>query len=125
MGIEYDLVSDATQEGYQLGKGPWDEEFEIALRSKDPLANVLAYLLHANAGMGWQMAPKEYVEEITRDIVTFAVNHPDWRVTNDACDDLWVATDNEREEMFAENPDFVRNDPDFPIYCKVGSRYRR
>ena len=36
MGVEYDLISDATREGYELGKGPWYELPE-ALRSSDPL----------------------------------------------------------------------------------------
>lgn len=126
MGIEYDLVSDLAREGYELGKGPWeDEEFAEALRSDKPLANVVWWLMtpeNAHAGLGWGPFTKEYAQDIAVEIVHFVSTHPDWRVINDASSDIWVCTDEEREEERAAFGD--EDGPDFPRYKKVGSRFR-
>ena len=126
MGVEYDLISDSAREGYELGKGPWGmDEFPDALRTADPIAALV--LLFAEEERGFT---PEYAKEIAKEIVAFATAHPDWRVVNDHGGwDGSVMSDEEiaeeRAEAIAEGEDLPDvNDPDFPVYRRVGSRYR-
>lgn len=119
MGIEYDLISDATREGYELGKGPWDDELIEALRASDPAVALKAYLVEETL---WERTSPGYLDEIVPEIIAFAKAHPDWRVINDASSDISVVDDEWRAQLVSEGED--PDDPDFPMYRKVGSRYR-
>jgi hypothetical protein len=118
MGIEYDLISDTTKEGYELGKGPWGgDDFEQLLKSAS-LKDIAAFLVE-------HKYPPDYSDVIAREVVEFAAAHPDWRIIDDCSCEIWVATDELRAEAIADlelGEDI--DDPDFPIYRKVGSRYR-
>jgi hypothetical protein len=121
MGVEYDLVSNSTREGYELGKGCWGcDEFEKALRSDDPVGEATAHMIEEN---GFESA---YAAEVAREIAAFVAAHPDWKIINDAQSEYCVVTDEERDELLAEKwwPDDELGSDDFPIYKKLGSRYR-
>lgn len=119
MSVEYDIVSDASREGYELGKGPWWEEgFAEACRSADPAGAVRAFLV-AN---GWNNL--DYVAEISREIAVFVAAHPDWRVVDDCTSDVYVVSDQEVEEMREEDAVLGLTVVDSDAYRKVGSRYR-
>jgi hypothetical protein len=123
MGVEYDLISDATREGYELGKGPWYELPE-ALRSSDPEAAIIKLLI--TDGYNFDLP---YATEVAREVVAFAVAHPDWRIIDDCSSDISVMTDEERAETLAEEiaEGLIADEKDdvLPIYRRVGTRYRR
>lgn len=85
MGIIYSLISDATGEGYDLGKGPWwDEAFSLALRSPAPASAVAVFLTRDEPHCKFD---GDYARDIASEMAAFAAARPDWRVINDASDD--------------------------------------
>lgn len=110
MGVEYDLISDSAREGYELGKGPW-ADLERILRNSSWPANEITSLL---VGDKFDFA---YAAVVAREIVAFADAHPDWRIIDDCSSDISVVPDADDEELFS--------DCDFPVYKRVGTRYRR
>lgn len=125
MGVEYDLISDATREGYELGKGPWgSEDFLVALRSADSVVKVATFLVEDGFSSG-------YATEIACEVAAFTAARPDWRVVHDCGNwDGAVVDDEERAEIEADEEEeeareFGFDVSDFPLYRKVGSRYRR
>jgi hypothetical protein len=121
MGVEYDLISDVTREGYELGKGPW-ADLPQALRSSDPTDAIITLLVADRFEL-------PYATEVARDVVAFAVAHPDWRIIDDCSSDISVMTDEERAETLAEEiaEGLIADEKDdvFPIYRRVGTRYRQ
>lgn len=122
MGIEYALVSDAARVGYDLGKGPWDDDFVKACR-KDAEGLALIIYLEREWDVSADCRENGCIDEVVHEIVAFITKYPDWRVVNDAQDDLTVAD----EEMWHQLVNVEGDDPndeDFPIYRQVGTRYR-
>src|SRR5271163_4118131 len=122
MGIEYSIISDATREGYVLGKGPWPELPPI-LRAANPLGYIVA--LMNDSGFD----NEAYCAEIAKEVVAFAVTHSDWRLIDDCSEDINVLTDEDaarhRAEYIEMGDDPEEIEKDFPIYKQVGTRYRR
>lgn len=118
MGVEYSLISDTLREGYELGKGAWgDPAFAEALRSIDPISEVVAFLVEED-----DFEPIHAVE-IAQGIAAFTAAHPDWRVVDDGGWAGDVVDDEWRAIVVDEGWDPM--DPDFPLYKQVGSRYRQ
>lgn len=63
-----------------------------------------------------------YAQEIAAEIFAFVTAHPDWRVVNDVSCSRIVCDAEKIAKFVAKGWD--PNDEDFPIYRKVGSRYR-
>lgn len=122
MGVEYDLISDVTREGYELGKGPWAWLVPQFLRaSPNPIAAITRLLVDD------QFEPA-YAAEVAREVVAFINAHPDWRIIDDCSSDITVMTDEERARTLSEELAEGLGDgveEGFPIYRKVGSRYRK
>jgi hypothetical protein len=125
MGILYDLVSDFAREGYELGKGPWGDDFVEALRSSTPIDSVTTFLTRegAEGGMGWGPISPERAAAIAREVVDFAAAHADWRVINDTSSEIVVADEEEWRRLVDEGYD--PTDKVTPIYRQVGSRFSR
>ncbi len=117
MPVEYDLISDVAREGYELGSGVWYEDaFIKALRSTDPVGEVFAFLVEED-----DYEP-EYARKVASEIAAFAAAHPDWRVVSEQWDGAvvdgeWMAV------LVDEGSDPM--DTGYPLYRKVGSRYRQ
>lgn len=87
MSIEYDLVSDTANEGYELGSGPWHtQEFADAVQGPDPYTALKAFLLKANLHVSFK---EEDAERLAAAIAAFVSMHHDWRIHYNHDDDLW------------------------------------
>lgn len=116
MGIEYDLISDSARVGYELGKGPCgDEEFSELLKSGN-VEDLERFIAEEESGF-----PADYIRDIVVKIVEFAAKYKDWRVINDCSSDISVVSNEQKAEILESFGD----DPSFPLYERVGSRYRK
>lgn len=117
MGVEYDVVSDATREAYELGKGAWSEIFEAA--------KVLSYENLEACIAGWfgvgdrdhERELRDWCGRVARELKAFLDSHPDAKLVNDACHDY---------ATYQEQPDEYFKDfswEQWPQYKLVGSRY--
>lgn len=119
MGVEYDLVSDTSREGYELGKGPWStEEFLQALHNVD--ANAISDLMLKE---GWSEIHRGYCERVAADVIAFVSVYPDWRLIDDGSSDITVVDVDEWCELVDQGCD--PDDSEFTLYRRVGSRYRQ
>lgn len=117
MSVEYDLISDSAREGYELGQGPWAQDaFAKALRSADPVGEVFSFLVEDHY-------EPQYAKRVAGEIAAFVVAHPDWRVVDDCGGwDGSVVSNGRLAILVDEGCDPM--DPNFPLYLRVGSRYR-
>lgn len=77
MGVEYHLVSEQAESGYELGKGPWGSgDLARALRSADPVGQVAGLMTE----YGFEA---DYAVKTACEVAAFAAMHPDWRVVDD------------------------------------------
>src|SRR6185369_5631274 len=113
MGVEFDLISDATKEGYELGKGPWSDLKEVVQGSNNPVEAVTMLLLS-------DVTDSKTASAVASEIIAFMETHPDWRVIDDYVEDvIHVMDDKDRADMievFGE----AAEDENFVIYRKVG-----
>lgn len=133
MGYESYLISKSTREGYELGKGPWyDDFFESIDRDGDLRAQVREFLDDE-----WDVpcAPRPpnveaYLDEIAVDIANWMGSHPDWRYAGEDDEEY----DGTIQLYDPNNPDDVEDlnfqkeefgeGYDEALFKKTGSRYR-
>lgn len=114
MSTEYDIICHETQEGYELGKGPWsDPEFELAVARRDSVSLVE---LMVDSGFS-----PSYAARVAAEILRFVEERPSFAVINDASSEIFVVDDERLEKLKAAWKPL--SSYGFDIYRRVGSRY--
>lgn len=110
MGVEFFLVSDATRDAYELGKGDWAPIEARPITPED---------LHAvvTRALGDHL-PSGYIERLVNEIGAFMSSHPDWKLGDDtgARGEIWVGED--ENDLPGELGDRWTK-----VYVKRGTRY--
>lgn len=122
------LLSRETQEGFELGNGPWYDEFFESLRSvlldkNSALAFLYQHMLDEGGSYGWLVGDPNEQEEYKKlavRLVDWLAGHADWQFAVDFEDD--AGRDWTWENDRSDNVNGL-NFEDFDVYKKTGSQH--
>lgn len=127
MGVEYDLVSDASKEAYELGKGywgwlerrevPWSDEGADPEEFKTDEESMIRYVGYVfnDFAFGGADEHRDYAIRVGTEIATFMAKNSDWKILDDSNNDYSVTLSG--EQLHDDTPE------DWPCYKFAGCRY--
>lgn len=120
MSVVSALLSRETKEGFELGNGPWYDEFfeslrDVLLDKSKAQKHLYSHMLVEGDWRGDDPVEQKNASDLATRMVAWLVAHPDWQLAvefedNDGRDWEWEDLD--------ETPDI-----DCDVYKKTGSQY--